>query len=76
MQLCEEAAKRRAIEPRRMEVALFQIRLRRGVADELRQVTLIGAHRVRRGVAVQPQVRDEVFEMMDHRPGDRSFGTA
>ena len=67
VQLREEAAQCRPIELRRIQIALLQRRLGRHIADELRQIALVGAHRVRRRVAVQREKLQEVLEMFDHR---------
>ena len=77
MQLREEASQRLAIELRRMKIALREVGLRGGVPDELREIAFVGAHGVRRRVAVQPQVGEERFQVVDHpacraRPSGRA----
>src|SRR6185369_5911125 len=73
VQLAEEAPERLAIELGWLEIALLQIGLRGGVADELRQIALVGAHGVRRRVAIKSEKLQEAFEMFDHesRSADR-----
>src|SRR5262249_2882658 len=62
----EEPAERLAIELRRREIGLRPIRLRRDEADELREIALVGAYRVRRRVAIEREKLQKRLEVVDH----------
>src|SRR5207245_10532797 len=74
VQLAEKAAQRRAIELRRLQIALLQIRISGDVADELREIALVGADGVRRRVAVVREKLQERLEVLDHRYVGRPEG--
>ena len=74
----EKTAQRRSIEPRRIEIAFLDVGLRGRESDELRQIALVGADRVRRRIAVEREKFQERPEVFDHTNSGRcrdDFGT-
>ena len=72
VQLGEKAADAPAIEVRRLEGGALDAGGRGDVLEKLRQIALVRADRVRRGVAIKPEKLQKGFEMCVH--ASRSAG--
>ena len=62
----EETADRRPVERRRLEIAAPDTRPGGHGLEKLRKVALVGAHGVRRQIAIQAEKLQEALEMIDH----------
>ena len=62
----EERADGVAVERIRLEVALLQVGFGGDVTDELREIAVVGPHRVRRHVPVEGEEPEEGLQVLDH----------